>query len=295
MISIANQLELRHVHYFLMLSKTLHFGLAAEKLHISQSALSQQIQRLELILKQPLFKRNNRKVALTRAGELFKIEAEIIYNQMQTSINRWNLALDGTTGVLNIGFVGSAMQAYLPERIKALQERYPNIKMVLQEASNRVQLDMLQRNELDFGFMRSNQVLPTMNCKKVHTENFCLVLPKSHHLGLTTFKDLGQVANEDFILFPNQQSQMYYQQIIGLCAAHGFTPKISHQSIHWPTIFILVEYVMCISIVPKSLTHAMNYKVKCIELKNEPFQTELYAVWNSEITNAVVPHLLELL
>ncbi|WP_350285710.1 LysR family transcriptional regulator [uncultured Croceitalea sp.] len=295
MISITNQLELRHVHYFLTLSNTLHFGLAAEKLHISQSALSQQIQRLEVILKQPLFKRTNRKVALTRAGELFKIEAEIIFNQMQTSINRWNLGLEGTSGLLNIGFVGSAMQVYLPKRIKVLKENHPNIKLVLQEASNKVQLDMLQRNELDLGFMRSNRVLPTMTCKKVHTENFCLVLPHSHPLSVSTFKGLGQVAHEDFILFPNEQSQMYYQQITGLCAAHGFTPKISHQSIHGPTIFKLVEDGMGISIVPKSLTHAMSYNVKCIELKNEVFQTELYAVWNPDFTNTAVPHFLKLL
>nr|WP_298789922.1 LysR family transcriptional regulator [uncultured Allomuricauda sp.] len=295
MISYSNQLEIRHLHYFLTLADTLHYGQAAERLLISQSALSQQIQRLETILKCPLFKRHNRKVELNRAGALFKTEAEIIVGQMQTSMERWNASIEGHTGMIKIGFVGSAIQEFLPEKIKELSLAYPKIQFVLKEGSNQVLRELLERNQLDVGLMRSNEVPDTMSFKSVATENLCVVLPKNHPVGTANFKSLKQLSNQSFILFPNQQSQSYYHQIISLCASHGFTPKIKHQSIHGPAIFKLVESGLGISIVPKSLTLSSKYKVDFIELKDEPFKTELFAVWNKKTNNKALDIFLRLL
>ncbi|WP_190808836.1 LysR family transcriptional regulator [Flagellimonas sp. S3867] len=295
MISLNNQLELRHLHYFLTLADTLHYGQAAERLLISQSALSQQIQRLEVIVKQPLFKRHNRKVELNRAGTLFKKEAEIIIGQMQTSMERWHTTLEGHTGMIKIGFVGSAIQEFLPKKIKELNQAYPKIQFVLHEGSNQTQLEMLERNQLDIGLMRSNEVPDTMNFESVARENLCVVLPKNHTLGKQNFHNLKQLSQESFILFPNQQSQSYYHQIISLCASHGFMPKITHQSIHGPAIFKLVESGLGVSIVPKSLTLSSKYKVDFIELENEPFKTELFAVWNKKTNNHALEVFLRLL
>ncbi|MGW9686376.1 LysR family transcriptional regulator [Flagellimonas sp. 2504JD1-5] len=295
MISLYNQLEIRHFHYFLTLADTLHYGKAAERLLISQSALSQQIQRLEVILKQPLFKRHNRKVELSRAGKFFKTEAEIVIGQMQTSMERWNTVMEGHSGIIKIGFVGSAIQEFLPRKIKELNQAYPKIQFVLQEGSNQAQLELLERNQLDVGLMRSNEVPDTMNFKSVAKENLCLVLPKDHAIEIKNFKNLKQFSSEQFILFPNQQSQSYYHQIISLCASHGFVPNITHQSIHGPAIFKLVESGLGISIVPKSLTLATKYKVNFIELEKEPFKTELFAVWKKKTSNHALEVFLRLL
>ncbi|SNZ00066.1 LysR substrate-binding domain-containing protein [Flagellimonas pacifica] len=295
MISLNNQLEIRHLHYFLVLAETLHYGQAAERLLISQSALSQQIQRLEVIVKQQLFNRSNRSVELSAAGKLFKKEAEIIIGQLSSSMERWNVALEGHSGMLKIGFVGSAMQEYLPKKIKELSERHPKIKFVLQEGSNQTQLEQLEKNQLDIGFMRSNEVPETMDFKSVAVENLCVVLPKEHPITSVNFESMEQFSQESFILFPNLQSQLYYQQIISLCASHGFMPKISHQSIHGPTIFKLVESGLGISVVPKSLTLATKYKVRFIELEDEPFKTELFAVWKKKTNNEALNDFLKII
>ena len=125
---MTNQLEVRDFEYFLVLADTLHFRKAAEKLHITQSALSQKIQRLETMLGQRLLIRTNRKVELSRAGHLFRKEAEIILNQIQRSIERWRMGVEGGDGLIRIGFVGSAMQRYLPPIIKAFTEKHPGIR-----------------------------------------------------------------------------------------------------------------------------------------------------------------------
>ena len=292
---MTNQLEIRHFEYFLVLADTLHYRKAAEKLFISQSALSQQIQRLELIVGQELFVRTNRKVNLSEFGVLFKNEAELVMQQLHRSMERWRLASEGVEGIIRIGFVGSAMQIYLPPLIKQFSIDYPNIKFYLEDLSNQDQLKALEKRQLDIGFMRANEVPLTMDIKSVYKENFSLVVPEDHPIQSDTFKSISQLAEENFILFPNKRSQMYYQQIIKLCGEAGFSPTISHQSIHGPTIFRLVENGLGISIIPNSLKDEFNYKVRFIELTNVPYQTELFAVWNKDYRNSALPYFLEMI
>ena len=140
---MTNQLELRHFEYFLALADTLHYRKAAEQLFISQSALSQQIKRLEAIVGQKLFIRTNRKVSLSEAGLLFKQEAAIISQQVQQSMERWQLATEGAKGLIRIGFVGSAMQVYLPPILKKFSKNHPKIKFYLDDLSNVDQLKAL--------------------------------------------------------------------------------------------------------------------------------------------------------
>jgi len=292
---MTNQLEFRHLHYFLVLADTLHYREAAEKLYISQSALSQQIQRLEFILGKKLFIRTNRKVRLSAEGILFKQEAVLIQNQATLSMERWKSAVSGKQGLLKIGFVGSAMQKYLPLIIKKFTETHPNIEFYLNDLSNTDQLSALEAGSIDIGFIRSNIVSPAMEIKSVFKEKFTLVLPKEHAISRANFKDVSQLSEESFILFPNENSQMYYDQIVALCNDHGFAPKISHRSIHAPTIFKLVAGGLGVSIVPNSLRDDKNDNIKFIELNSVPQETELFAVWKKANTNIALPYFLKIL
>lgn len=295
MISIANQIELRHLNYFKLLAEELHYRKAAEKLFISQSALSQQIKQLEQYLGHALFDRNNKRVVLNEAGKLFYKDAIQVIQKMQIAVNNVQLLQKGNTGQLGISFVASAMQSILPVLLKQFNSDCPNIEFHLEELTNKEQLLALEKGDIDLGFMRSNQVGQDMMIKSVYKETFTLVLPANHPMCAADFNHVGELKDEYFILFPNDQSQLYYQQIINLCADQGFTPKLSHRSIHAPTIFKLVENGMGLSIIPTSLATSENPGVKFIELKNIPQQTELYAVWKKINDNPALPYLLEML
>ena len=295
MISKSNQLEIRHIRYFLVLAETLHFRKAASKVFISQSALSQQIHLLESILGVKLFERTNRKVLLSDAGSLFLKEAKSIINHLEDSLDRWQQALAGNEGQLKIGFVGSAMKHYLPPIIKQFTSDSSKVVLSLEELSNSEQLKAIELDKIDIGFMRSNKVSTEMNIKSVYLENFSLVLPEDHPVNESNFKNIGQFSNESFILYPNESSPMYFQQILNLCSEYNFSPKISHRAIHGGTIFKLVENGMGLSIIPNSLRDEKNYRIKFIELKKSKSKTELFAVWKKEYKNPVLKSLLEVI
>lgn len=295
MLSIINQIEFRHLSYFKVLAEELHFRKAAEKLFISPSALSQQISQLEDILHTPLFERTNKKVTLTDAGTLLYTEVTQLFNKLSNTVNNLELLKKGSTGQIGIGFVASAVQSVLPGLLKRFNKECPDIKFQLEELTNKEQLAALQQDEIDIGFMRSNQVADNMMIKSVLRETFSIVLPEDHPMTARKFKNIGQLKEESFILFPNDQSQLYYQQILHLCADHGFVPKISHKAIHAPAIYKLVENGMGLSILPTSLSNEHTPGVKFIELKNIPQQTELYAVWKKDNSNPALKYLLQML
>jgi DNA-binding transcriptional LysR family regulator len=295
MLSIINQIEFRHLSYFKVLAEELHFRKAAEKLFISPSALSQQISQLEDILKAELFERTNKKVSLTNAGSLLYSEVTQLFNKLNSTINNLELLKKGSNGQIGIGFVASAIQSVLPGLLKRFNKECPGIKFQLEELTNKEQLAALQQEEIDIGFMRSNQVSENMMIKMVLRETFSLVLPVNHSMTARKFRNIGQLKDERFILFPNDQSQLYYQQILHLCADQGFVPKISHKAIHAPAIFKLVENGMGLSILPSSLASGPVPGIRFIELKNIPQQTELYAVWKKENRNPVLKYFLQLM
>lgn len=114
MIPISNQIELRHLHYFLAVAEELHFRKAAEKLFISQPGLSRQIKQLEEELEVKLFERHNRKVALTIAGTYLHKELTQNIKSLNHILDSAKLLQDGRNGNLNFGYVGSAMQQAIP-------------------------------------------------------------------------------------------------------------------------------------------------------------------------------------
>src|ERR1700719_98139 len=102
-------IELLHLRYFVAVAEELHFGRAAQRLHLSQPPLSQQIRKLEQMLGYPLCTRTSRSVSLTAAGEAFLQSARRTLRNVQRDIEETRSLGRGEVGSLHIGFVGSGM------------------------------------------------------------------------------------------------------------------------------------------------------------------------------------------
>ncbi|NKI25288.1 LysR family transcriptional regulator [Arenibacter sp. 6A1] len=289
------QLELRHFHYFLAVAEELHYRKAAERLFISQPGLSRQIKQMEEILEVQLFVRNKKKVALTTAGEYLKGEVQFLLNHLELTKKQLTLVKEGNFGEVRIGFLGSAMQNVIPDLLIRLKEKFPQIKTSLEELSNTAQLEAVIKDSLDIGFVRLARVPAGLFIKPVFEDTFSLVLPKDHTVDSVNFKGIGQVAKENFILFAQDYSPLYYDTIMSICEDAGFTPKVSHKSVHAQTIFKLVENNLGIAIVPTSLQYGFQMNVKFIALSHIPQRAVLSVIWKEDNRNPALRHCIALL
>jgi len=292
---MSNQIELRHLRYFKALSETLNFHRAAEQLDISQPGLSRQIQQLEFHLGTPLFIRDRREVYLTEAGNYFREQLSAPLNRLELIFDQTRRIGEGTSGEIRIGFLGSAMQEVIPGLLLKLREQYPDLHTSLEELSNRSQVRALREERLDLGFVRLSEVAPELESIPVIRETFSLVVPEGHPVDEASFHSISQFKEDSFILFSPEYSPDYYRTVLSICDDGGFRPKVSHKSVHAHTIFKLVANGMGIAIVPTSLQHGFNLRIRFLELKGIPQRAVLYAIWKKDHRNRALDRCTEYL
>jgi len=288
-------MELRHLRYFNAVAEELNFRKAADRLFISQPGLSRQIRQLEEELEVVLFDRDQKSVCLTKAGSYLKGEVDFLLNHLETIKGQLNQIQAGKIGELRIGFLGSASNQIIPRLVSRLNTYQPLVSVNLEELSNSVQVEMVQNDKLDLGFVRLASVPKGLEMKKVSRDTFSLVVPKNHPIQAADFISMDQFREESFVLFSNDYSNFYYEQIIGICRDAGFSPKIQHKSVHALTIFKLVESGLGVAIVPTSIQEGYEINVRFMEIPNIPQFTELAVIWKTSNRNPVLEKVLALL
>ena len=289
---MSYQLELRHLRYFLAVAEDLHFRKAAERLFISQPGLSRQIKEMEDHIGMTLFKRTNRRVELTKAGAYLKNELIGYFKSLDALFEHARLLNNGLLGELKFGYVGSAMQHIIPKLLVAFREKHENILFSLKEMDNQQQIDSLLSHDIDIGFVRLDRVPRGLKTYPVLQEYFCLVLPSGHPINQSNFKGMAQLKEESFILFDPKYSPSYYEKVMQIFDDSGYSPIVTHNTIHSSSIYKLVEHNFGISIVPRSLLFNHIPGIKFIALDTIPQRTVLSAVWNEANKNPVIEDFL---
>jgi DNA-binding transcriptional LysR family regulator len=192
------RLDLRLVDYFVAVAEELHFGRAAERLHIAQPSLSQQIRRLEQQLGVTLLERNSRNVHLTPAGKAFLREGRRALAQAQRTISATRAA---GAELLTIGFYGSAGLALLPAVLSAFQRRQPATEVSVREILLG-SIDEILDGRVDIAFTRLMPDQTELEVEVIATEPRLIALANTHPLAgraTVAFADLG---SESFIINP---------------------------------------------------------------------------------------------
>lgn len=287
-------MELRHLIYFQAVAEELNYRKAAERLFISQPGLSRQIRQLEELLGVQLFERDKKHVDLTAAGAYLKGEVDFVINHLESTKSQLKLIESGKVGELRIGFLGSASNRILPDLLTKLNSQQPLITTSLEELSNSVQVEMIQKDKLDLGFVRLASVPEDLEMKPILRDSFSLVVPKNHPIGKNDFQSVSQFQEQSFILFSSDYSNYYFEQIMSICRDSGFLPKIRHKSVHALTIFRLVENGLGVAIVPTSLKEGYDLNVRFMEIPGIPQFTELSVIWKPANRNPALKRVLPL-
>lgn len=275
-------MDIQQLKNFLVLCDTLNFRKAAEQISIVQPALSRQVQLLENELGALLFNRNKRTVSLTEAGVFFQKEAGRILHDLEKTMVRTAQLHKGEAGEIKVTHASSAMNSVVPSFLVKVKDKWPQLKTIVQEASNFQQVEMLLARKTDLA-VAPNITLPAeMNSKILYKENFVLILPGNHPLSKKRLMDLSVLKNETFILPQRSTGTGYVEAILQICQGFGFKPKVAHESAHAAGVLRLVEAGLGISIEPLSSVRGTNMNIKLIELKNLPQKAVMTLFWLKE-------------
>ena len=280
-------MELRDLRYFVAVAQHRNFSRAAEQLHVSQPALSEQIRKLEDELGTPLFERTSRGAILTDAGEAFLPQARAVLAQADVAAESVRMVAEGVAGTLTIGFIDSAALGILPALIRRFTARYPNVKLRLRELGTRLQLAAVEAGEIDVGIVRGPVWNAGLAGRLIATESLLLALPGEHRLAGEEAVRLADLRDDGFITYPADRGAGLYEETLRLCHDAGFEPKIVQEANEITTIIGMVAAGLGVAIVPASVGAVAPDGV--VYRPTDPrAELERWAVWRESAPLGVV-------
>ena len=287
--------ELRHLRYFVAVAEELHFGRAAKRLHLSQPPLSQQIRRLEESLGYALFLRTSRAVALTSAGEAYLERARRTLHMVQRDIEETRRIGAGEVGSLHIGFVGSAMLTTLPRIFGEYRERFPQVQLHLHESFTSQVVEGLENGLLDAGVLRDGDGRETITTMELFTEPYVAVLPVTHACAGQKSVSPGMLRGDPFVYYPRSAGSRAFEKPMTMFEEHGFRPQIVQDASHWLSILRLVGAGLGVSVAPACVRRIATEEVVCVPLREVTLTSVVDLAWRAGDQRPIVAQLVELI
>jgi len=220
-------MELRHLRYFAVLAEELHFGRAADRLHMAQPPLSQRIRDLERDLGVRLFDRTRHRVQLTEAGALLLEHVRPVLDGVDTAREAMRRIRPGEAGVLRAGVPPDTNPVVLPTLAAGFARRVPDVLIDLYELTTDEQLSRLREGELDAGVVRHPADTMGLESGPSARRELGVVLPADHPAGSTpegTPVRLRTLNGTPLVIFPRMMAPRLYDHMLTICRDEGFLP-----------------------------------------------------------------------
>jgi len=248
--------ELRQLRYFVTLAEELHFGRAAEREHIVQSALSQQVQRLERELGVRLLERSTHHVALTAAGAVFLVEARQILAHVDRAAEVARSAVGGAA-TLRVGIIDSSYDS-MPQILHEVQARYPGLVIHQVEVGVPEQYQQLTDGRLDVGIGRAALAPPQVASLLFRQDPLGVLVPAGHRFAGLEGVPVADLATEPLLLAEEVRAPEFNQFTVEMCRAAGFTPAVYGGTVESIRAAAdLVAQGRCLYCVPSSCISAL--------------------------------------
>jgi DNA-binding transcriptional LysR family regulator len=219
-------MELRRVRYFVAVAEELHFRRAAERLHLAQPALSQQVRKLEVELGVDLLHRTKRGVALTPAGAVFLEEARRLLRQADEAARTARNARTGMVGRLRIGHVADAIPPALPRAIAAFAARNPGIEIVPEAAPARRAIEDVRTGRLDLAVVGLPAQVDGLHVTPFAVERMVAAVSDRHHLSGHAELSLNALGTTPLVLLPRTTNPAFYDSATAACRDAGISPPL---------------------------------------------------------------------
>ena len=244
-------MELRQLNQFIVVAEALNFRRAAERLHMAQPPLSVAIRKLEEELGASLFERQARGVALTAAGtEVLRLARQCL-GSAQALKAAAQSAAQGESGLLRMGFVGSATYSLMPKLLPAFRQRYPKVELELRESTNLELLALVEAGKLDIGLVRyPTHSASELRFQVIERDVFCAAIRADHPLARKRKVSLGELAKEPLIDYGSTKVPGLHAMVMLAFEQAGLRPHVAQEATQVQTVISLVQSGMGVALVP---------------------------------------------
>ncbi|GEM34810.1 LysR substrate-binding domain-containing protein [Nocardia neocaledoniensis] len=292
-------MEFRHLVSFITIAEELHFGRAAQRLHLTQPSLSAQLQKLEKSLGVQLVARNSHEVRLTPAGREFENQARQIVAQLDRAAQAAKATAEGRAGSLNIGYNLPASRHVLPEALTRMTERHPDIVVSLWEKRTGPQLAGLADGSLDVALVYGHPSTADFRYRRLlHRVPLVAVVGRRHRWADRPGVPFAELQSQDCVLFAREQCPAMYDTILRSAAETRISLNVTHSAddpgatAHMVSVRPLVGFAS----LPRAISMGMGVPGSssvAVKLFDPVPTLDLHAVWRADEPNPAVALFLE--
>jgi DNA-binding transcriptional LysR family regulator len=288
-------MRFRKLQYFVTVAEELHFGRAAQRLHISQPPLSQQIKSLEEDLDAILFDRTSQRVTLTKAGEALLPQAKSLLQMWQNTQDQVKAVAKGEEGNLSIGFIWATGTPHFSKSIGEFKQKYSKATLNLESMSTVDALQALSLDKIDLAFVFLNPSVDVSLFKQSHYEHQdnLLALPEHHTLARKSRVSLSDLKEESFVMFARASHPSLYDQTMNSLHAANVQPNIVQIAKVTQTTRTLVAAGVGIAIVPESTKYDQREGLVYRPIEGDLPKLEIYMVWKAERETPLMMRFME--
>lgn len=286
--------DTHYIRAFQMVAEELHFRRAAERLHLTQPALSRIINALEDQVGVALLERTTRSVELTEAGRYFLEESRLALQHLHNAVQMARNAAEGGLGQVRVAYMDFAINGELPRILKECKKYFPGIKIELSYMPTRDQRSAIVDGEVDIAFMIGPFVAQNIDSLVVEKQRLVVLLSEFHPLVQKESLDLTDIVDEPFVLGAPQGWQTFRDRVFDLFHRYGATPRIAQEAATSDGIFGLVAANVGITLYTDCIRN-IRRKGLTYRYLSENHIVQTIAAWNRGRTKPSTQKLIELI
>lgn len=272
-------MDLKRLRYFREIAKQGQITKAAKQLHMAQPPLSQQLRVFEEELGVMLFERKGRRLLLTEAGDALFARSERILDELDEMEKEIRETGHGLRGTLKLGAVKSCF-AYLPERMKAFHDLYPDVTFSLRQGDSYLISELVRTREVEIGLVRMPLNLEAFESYHINKEPFVVVFPSSYHQIKTKSIELTELSGIPLLLLHRISGTGQYELILNAFTSKGLKPHILCECPDVSMLLSLVSSGLGATIVPESTLLAFQTpNISTATIKNTQLEAESALIW----------------
>jgi len=289
-------MDIAHLRAFIAVAEELHFGRAAERLHVAQPPLSRTIQQLERELGTKLFDRSTRSVRMTAAGQALLDPAHQVMEALRRAEAAVRSADLGEVGLIRIAFAGVSSYQLVAEWARVVRQHRPGIRLELYSQNFALPaMRKLVNNEVDVALGRWDLIPAGIDSRVASSDSLVIALPDTHRLAQAASIGIRELRDEDFISLPPYEGAVLPDRLRRLAHEGGFSANVVQVAPDTQSALALVSAeVGCHLTLASVAEHASQTHVDFVPLEDQTLDVDLQLAWRSDDDSPALASVLAL-